>query len=133
MQCAQAEHCLCPGERQPHTRAPHAILDEVPTCAFDDAGGDRQAFDESAVVVEPGSVPRQVLDALLDGLGGLGGQVVALDHAAHAGLPRGGGMPGEQRVQSILDPRFSFAGARSSTPSIGTSKSARSSGFIRSS
>ena len=93
-------------------RGSSPILDEVPTCAFDVAGGDRQAYDESAVVVEPGGVPRQVLDALLDGLGGLGGQVVALDHVPRMLVP---GAAAECPVSSACS-RFSTHVSASPVP-----------------
>jgi hypothetical protein len=41
---------------------------------------------------------------VLDGVGGLGIQVVALDHAAQATAQRGGGVPGEQCILGCVSP-----------------------------
>src|SRR5258708_948073 len=71
-------------ERPPGSGAAHAVLHEVSARTLDDAGRDRQSLGKGEIVVEPCGVPLQVLDALLDGLGGLGIETMTLDHAAQA-------------------------------------------------
>src|SRR5436190_3038668 len=111
-QGAQPQHRFCSCERPPGSGAAHAILYEVSARTLDDAGRDRQSLGEGEIVVEPCSIPRQVLDAFLDGLGGLGTEGMALDHAAQAGAQLCGGMPGEQCVQPVFYPLLGLVGTR---------------------
>src|SRR5690606_15240906 len=88
----------------------HAVLDEIPAGALDDAGGDREAGGEVLVIAEVVLQAQQVMGAAVGGLAAGRGQPALGGAAAHAGGDVRGATA-QDAVQAFVDPRLGLVRA----------------------
>src|SRR2546423_13541922 len=103
-QRSQAKHGFRSRFRPSRASPSHPVLDEVATCAFDDACRDRETVGKCAVVTQQPGVLHEVRGGLLDGLCGCSVESVRLDHEAHALRDVATTATSEQLHELVLDP-----------------------------
>src|SRR5213593_2970199 len=67
-QRTETENCFSPVQTPTRARTIHSVFDQIPTCAFDDASGDRQSHFQILVVLHVLLVFEQVIRTGVDSL-----------------------------------------------------------------